>query len=1013
MENTYPEIRKFSGLFLQKNSFNAPDGAMEQAMNLAIEEDDRIVKLRAFYEYFAPGTGTLNNLFKYQNRLLLAYNDKLTYVTETGAAPNTVGTDTTLTGRAVSLTDRVARFAEASSNCYMTSDDGVLKIDAFNGKVFEAGVPPGLDLQATWLPAVTGFLSGEPTAGVPNSSAVGYRLLFGRTDANSMRLLGAPSDFLTVTNSVITARPYTSAVDGGGGYMVTVTSPNHQLTVGSTIFVKATDVDADGERVICGVTDANTFCFLTTLDPASGTLDYSASRNVRIEASIPDEIDTVDDGYFVRVYRSRIAVSLDPVPDTNYTLVEERMLTASEIANHLLVYDDVTVDVLVESQPRLYTNPTEEGELQANMRPPKCEDLTIFKDCLIAAGVRSRHILNLSLVDVGVLADGDYFEVKLGGVTRRYVCRQGAGNTTISSPASYAGSTVTVTSAAHNLLSGDTVQVGNAVGVGALPSGQYVVSAVPTADTFQFSFVGGTSLERIEFQGVKDASNYFIFTLYTSGSVARNLAVTARGFVKAINRDGSAPFYGRYVSGIDSTPGLIRIDAEDFGGAIYVRANGTAEGTAFSPELPSSFASGTQVYSQDEDQPHVAMCSKPGESEAFPIDNDIKVGEKNGRILRALALRDSVIFLKTDGVYRMTGDNPSNFDVTPIDTTAICIAASSAVLLNNQVYFLSNQGVCVVTESAVTVISRERIEDVITPIVGKSAISSETAGIAYESNRTYRLSTIGPNDDARTVCYVFNFVTNAWTQQEKLFKQGLVGPNDRLYIIGTDNKLYKERKDYKRTDHCGQHHATTITSVSADKKVVVIQSLVHAPGEGDAILYNDTINRVKSVVDNLFGSYTVTFRRPTNLVAATTPLIYEAYDSVGVFTPFHAGQVGLMKLFSKIHFHTRSRSVSRLTVSFSGYTYGGSAVTEWEAEEIEQGSGWGNFPWGYEPFGEADTTNIETETKPALPIRILVPLYQQRNTYLKIAFRHSEAGESIDIQALVLVVRAYKERVSK
>ena len=85
----------------------------------------------------------------------------------------------------------------------------------------------------------------------------------------------------------------------------------------------------------------------------------------------------------------------------------------------------------------------------------------------------------------------------------------------------------------------------------------------------------------------------------------------------------------------------------------------------------------------------------------MPIANEFLAGPKNEAILRVVALRDSVIYITEGGIYRGTGDGPFNFTVVALDRTIKCIAADSVALLNNQVFLLSNQGVCAVSESSV------------------------------------------------------------------------------------------------------------------------------------------------------------------------------------------------------------------------------------------------------------------------------------------------------------------------
>ncbi len=1009
MPVNFSEIKTFRGLYLQKNSFTVPDGAMEQANNCILLQDNRLSKTPGHYQYFSPSSGTLNNLFFYQQKLMAIYLDKLGYYTDTGSYPNETGTESVLSGETVTITSpRVSHSVQASSNLLMTTDRGVLKIDAYNGKIYQAGVAPGLDLRAVFV-ADNGWFTGD--------SQAAYRILFGRRDANANLLLGAPSEQLVLTNSTIAAAAYT--VSGGGPPdTVTVTSNGHNLASGMTISVVSstgTPAIAVGDYTVT-VTGVNTFTFVSPIDVGAGTLNYKVGRVVQLEFTIPAEITTAADMYFFQIYRTTTSISAATLPTPNYRLVEERILTAAELTARRVFYTDDIDEVLVSYAPELYTNPnSQEGELQANLKPPKCDDLTLFKECVLYAKCTSRHTLNLDVIDTSVLSSGSYVEVKVDAVTRRYVARTGVANVNVASRSvAVAGTTLTITYTAHGFSNGDTVYISNSTGVGTQPTGSYVVSGV-TANTFDITQAGTTSVAYLEFQGVTNGTYYMFKLDNSSASISTQLRETAQGLVKAINRDTSSVIYAFYTSGVQDVPGKMRLQAQGFGLPIYVRADSTASGTAFQPPLPDSFVTGNQVFSQNEDKPNSIFASKIGESEAAPIENEFVAGSRNSPIYRLFALRDSVIILKGDGVFRLTGDSPLNFSVTAVDNTVFIVSANSAYLLNNQVYFLSNQGVCVASETSVQIISREKIEDVILPILGKTNLNLETGAAGFESQRTYRLSTIAPNDTTKTVTYIYNFINDTWTTQDILFKQGVTGANDSLYLITYGNKIFKERKTQTRIDYCGQNHNITVTSVAVDLNSAVIVSVTTVPTAGDVIIKSDVFNRIQSVTSLGVNAYNVTFRVDTNLVAADAVILYKGYVSEIDFAPFHAGQVGMMKQYSQLQIHTRTPSITKLEINFSGYILGGSETTTWEGSNLlDNGvAGWALFPWGFEPWGQPDAINIQQGTKAAPPIRLYIPRFQQRNTYIKTKLTHREAGESMDIQAMAYAVRPYRERVSK
>lgn len=1010
MAYNYVELKTFSGLYAQANSFNLPQGAMEIAKNIVINDDNVISKMRGFYRYFSPGAGTLNNLFLYQGKLIAVYNSKASYFTDTGSSPNFTGSETNLSGATVLLTSpRKARGLEQNGNLYFTSDNGLMKLDAYNGTLFGAGAPPGLDIRGN-------FVSSNGPIKAETQYAV--RVLFGRVDANNNTILGAPSDILTLTNSKTVGASYTSS--GVGPYTVTVTSVDHNLSTGMSVTTSgAADTDANDTFTIT-VTGPDTFTYSTTNNPSGpASIDWAATRGGIYTFSIPSDITSTTQSWFYQIYRTSQSGSSSVTPSADFRLIDQVLLTSAEITARFVSYVDEVDEVLVEFAPELYTNPnSREGESQANTRPPLCEDVTLFNDYAFYGNCETRQFLNLDVVDTGSLVSGDYVEIKVDATTRRYVARTGVGNRTVKSKGiTNAAGDLQIDYNNHGLNNGDTIYISTITG-GSLTAGTYyVVSA--GANAFEISLSSGgasvahSAVTSLYFEGVTNGT-YPIFQLDTSSStVSAQLRNTAQGIVKAVNRDSSSLVFGNYVSGITDTPGKMRFSAKGFTGVIYARANSSTAGDGFYPILPSSFSSGTQVFSTNTSEQNAVYISKIGEPEAVPLINKLPVGSRNKAIKRILALRNAVIVLKEDGVFKITGDSPINFTVTQIDSTVSVIAEDSAAALNNQIYFLAVDGICIATDSTVEIVSR-RIENRIETIVGYSDINTITSAVAYDSDRTYRICTALPNDDSRVITYFHNAINDTWTESDQLFVGGVVGPNNTMYYISTDNRILKERKNGTRIDFGGQNYAITVTSVASDGLSAVIVSSGVAPEEGYFIVKNDVITRLKAVTNISGSNYTVEFYRETNLDASDSLTMYARIVSEIKMAPFHGGILERGKQFSQLQLHTRTPSITRLSITFTGQSFGGSEETDWLSPNVASASGgWGFEPWGFFPWGLADGIDIQYLTQPALIVRLYVPLFQQRNTFIQPYLVHRQGGESMDIQAMSWAMRAYAERVSK
>lgn len=1002
-----PEIRNFRGLFLQKNSFDVPDGALEQADNIVMTKDGIITKRRGKYTYYDPNTGTLNRLFNYQNTLMAAYQTKMSYLVNTGSSPNETGSQTDLTGQTVSITNnRVSRSVQSNKNFYFTTDNGPLKLTAYNSVVSQMGAPQGLDISASYI---VGMSSSWFSAG----NTVAYRVVFGYRDANDNLILGAPSDIAAINNTAIIG-----STASASGTTITVTSTGHGLVTGQyLVFANAagftTSAYADGIYQIT-VVDTDNFTYVVTNAPGGGpgTVDYAYAMPVQLEITVPSEVTTALP-WFVQIYRSgQQQIQVGTLSD--FKLLEEVPLTSAQISSRIVFFTDDYEDLLLGAE--LYTNEnSREGELQANYRPPLCEDMTLYKGYVLYGNCETRHILDLAVIDPTDLTAGDYIEVKVGLLTRRYVAQIGVGNRTVRATVSDAAGKLQVDYNTHGLSNGDTVYISSISG-GSLTSGTYYVVS-SNSNSFEISLTsGGASIAynsetSLEFQGVTNGT-YYIFYLSQDSDAAVRIRDTAQGLVRAVNRDPQSLVYAQYVSGRNDVPGKMRFQAKGFTAAMYFRANTSTAGEAFNPTLPDSFSVGTQVYSRNDTLPNAFFASKFDEPEAVPLVNFFPVGAKNKAILRFHALRDSVIIEKEDGVYRMTGDNPSNFTITILDGTVSCIAPSSSDVINNQVVFLSNQGVCLVTESSVQIISRT-IEDVIQPIIGQSNVGTRTSGVAYESERLYIMTTTRPNDMQTSVVYVYNILTEAWSSWDNIFSQAVIGPSDNLFYIDFNNEIQKERKKQTKIDYCDQNYAVTISNMSADlNSCYITLSSSAIPEQGDVVVKSEVVNRIATTPVLISGTtFAVTFVLPTNLANSDSVILYSRITSTIKFAPFHGGLVGRMKHFAEMQIHQRNDSTSRLTLTFSGDTFGGSETTVWQPNYTV--AGWGQFPWGYEPWGQTEAINIVQGTRAAPIVRTYVPRFQARNTFLQAVILHQEAAELLNFQSISFSVRTYSERVSR
>lgn len=151
-------------------------------------------------------------------------------------------------------------------------------------------------------------------------------------------------------------------------------------------------------RFVWGYKDANDNLLLGS-PSGRNTISYvtggtGSNRNVAVTLYIPDYIQA---GYFYQAYRSAtVASSIEPSDDLQ--LVYEGIATSTDKTNGYVTFTDITpVDLRGAA---LYTNPTQEGILQANEEPPCALDICTFKNMTFYANTTSKQNIYITLISV-------------------------------------------------------------------------------------------------------------------------------------------------------------------------------------------------------------------------------------------------------------------------------------------------------------------------------------------------------------------------------------------------------------------------------------------------------------------------------------------------------------------------------------------------------------------------------------------------------------------------------------
>jgi hypothetical protein len=254
------------------------------------------------------------------------------------------------------------------------------------------------------------------------------------------------------------------------------------------------------------------------------------------------------------------------------------------------------------------------------------------------------------------------------------------------------------------------------------------------------------------------------------------------------------------------------------------------------------FSSASFAESSDnEEQRHRVYYSKLLQPEAVPILNFIDIGANDKSILRIFPLRDSLFVFKEDGLYRISGEI-APFTLALFDSSCILIAADSLDVANNQLYGWTTQGVSVVTEAGVNIISRPIDVDIL-KIATYPNFRPSTWGVGYESDNSYTVYTTADSGDTKaTIGYRFSNLTNSWTTIDKSSLCGINKSADDLLYLGPGdiNYIERERKSFSRYDYADRELSFSVNTNTVFGAVIKFPSVTDF-AVGDVLVQTQTL----------------------------------------------------------------------------------------------------------------------------------------------------------------------------
>lgn len=480
------------------------------------------------------------------------------------------------------------------------------------------------------------------------------------------------------------------------------------------------------------------------------------------------------------------------------------------------------------------------------------------------------------------------------------------------------------------------------------------------------------------------------FKLSTTGSVSQNIEDTAKSLIKVINQyTGNTTIYAYYESGYTELPGQMLLEKRAVDAVSFT----------VSVSRPTVWNLDDGV-SDNEEYINGLVWSKNQQAEHVPAAHLQKVGSNNFAIRRILALRSSLFILKEDGVFRLTGTN-GTWNIQPLDTSTKIIAPDSAVVINNQIYCLTDQGIVAISDLGVEIKSipiENQIKEIISLDYNK--FKKLSFGINYETDRKYILFCISSAiDNYPTKAYVFNTINNKWSTWEKPIVHGFCNPSDdKLYFAqGGTHHIFQERKNYLVSDFCDEK-IDGYNIISFTGNDVVIDSISDV-SEGDVLYQSATqLAIIESIAP---GTNTLTMSEPISWTVGAASII-KAIDCELEFTNITNDNAGIAKMYQEVAWLFREKGFASATTSFFTDLSGGYEDTNITGDY--GGGNWGAFVWGNVPWGGL--------LRPK-PTRVFVPREKARGSLLSVRLKVKNAFARWSVNGLSVQFEYVSERMTR
>jgi hypothetical protein len=872
-----------------------------------------------------------------------------------------------------------SRFIRAGQNLYYTTSDGVKTLSSGSAaETLRAGVPKGLNLEAQTNGDVTGFFDNNI-------------------------VLSTTGD-ISSSGAIISNLADTTGIEVGqyvGGTGIPSSARVLSVTPEATVLIESADTTAGSVTLANLVSNAG---LITGLN-VSGQGIPDGAKIVTVSGSGPYSVDLdlpafqTDSGVSI-TFSSPIYVTMDQNATSTLTGTPILFYSGSQVSYRML-FGRVDTDITGGTITRLgapsaiavcnnisatATNVTVMGTLPKNAeneitfvqlyRSEQTDNITISPLDQMNL-VYERELVAQDFIDRVITITDDVPDSLKGIPLYTGADREGILQANNPPPSCWDMCTFRDFALYANATQPSTLKF-TMVSVGS-PSGVQVGDQITISGTFL-----GTSFSRVYTGDTTENYSTRKFQVVTSGTPSQNIADTTNSLIRVINFDEVLPVHAILLSASNDLPGQMILESDDPTTELF-HITSSAHPDAFDPTL-------TNLDSEVNSLNNSVYVSKSGELEAVPATNLIRIGDTSSPILRVVPLRDYVIVLKTDGIYKIQGTTPNTLIVNAFDLTTKIIGADTAVALNSAVWCFSNQGVVSISDGGVDAKSIP-IDDQLTRLVGNFSdnISNYGFSIGYEGDRKYILCLPNGNNPFSETQYVYNYITNSWTRWTRNIQYGFIHSLEgKLYISRADTLekgVSKERRNARYTDYIDEAVVYQITSVAG--KTLTLDS-VSGIEIGDIISIRNT-SVFSPIMDINVALNQVSVQSALGWVVGNADIL-KAYECKVTWKQVFGDNPALIRQFSE------GLILFKNTIKNSGFNDAQMIFSTDFSPNVDftpiQGTGqglWGLFDWGSIPWGG-----------PSVPqnIRFYVPQDKQLGSYLIPTFRIKQGYSDFKLQGL-------------